>query len=108
MTFLDDEILVREIAGDRARVQTSCPGKKRDLSRLGFIEKDDYLTRTITNTDDRRRLLESLIDLDALFSYGRDWCPSELVEYYRDLGLLARPFRIIVWRDPDHYTISTR
>lgn len=104
----DNEILVRDIAGDRALVQTNCRRKKRDLSRLGFTEKDGYLNRTIADTDDRRRLLESLIDLDALFSYGRDWCPSELVEYYRELGLIDRPFRVIAWRDPEHYTISIR
>jgi hypothetical protein len=108
MTFPKNEIVVVDIAGRVARVRTAntSTSNKAALSRLGFTEEGDDMIRAISDTSDRCRLLESLLDLDALFSYGRDWSPSELVEYYRDLGFISRAFRVIAWSDPNHYTIS--
>jgi transposase len=106
MTFPNNEIVVVDIAGRVARVRTASKSNKAALARLGFDEEGDYMTRAISDTSDRCRLLENLLDLDALFSYGRDWSPSELVEYYRDQGFINRPFRVIAWSDPNHYTIS--
>lgn len=51
-------------------------------------------------------LVATLVDLDALFSAGRDWSPQALVEYYREIGVVRRGYRSIAWRAPEQYVIE--
>lgn len=56
---------------------------------------------------DRQQLILRLIDMDALFSYGRDWCPSALVSLYVKQGIIKKSYKVIAWRGPGDYQINT-
>lgn len=54
------------------------------------------------------RLLEKLRSLGLAFSYGRDWAPSEIFEYYREKGLLSGSYKRISWTGPNKCLIEDR
>jgi len=103
-----DEILVLDIAGHVAVVVTDVAAVADVLMRLGFARHGDRWKRTIADDHDRRALVAALVDLDALFSAGRDWSPQALVEYYREIGVIRNDYRSIAWRGPTQYVIERR
>ena len=46
-----------------------------------------------------------LIALEALFSNGKDWSPSELVDYYKEIGLIDSKYYKISWKGKDDFYI---
>ncbi|MGT0192702.1 hypothetical protein ACVHYJ_11735 [Burkholderia pyrrocinia] len=101
-----NEALVMDIAGDVAVVVTDVAAVVEVLVRLGFARHSDRWERAIVDDDDRRSLVAALVDLDALFSAGRDWSPQALVEYYREIGVVRRGYRSIAWRSPEQYVVE--
>ncbi|MCA8493342.1 hypothetical protein [Burkholderia arboris] len=101
-----DEMLVTDIAGHVAVVVTDVSAAADGLIRLGFARHSDRWERAITDDNDRQALVAALIDLDALFSAGRDWSPQALVEYYREIGGVRRGYRSVAWRGPAQYVIE--
>jgi hypothetical protein len=93
-------------ATERLHVTNSV--QKHKLILNGFVEQGDDLIMPIQNADDRIKVLVRLIELGALFSAGRDWSPAELVEYYREQGLISGPYRVIEWTSPEQFLVSTR
>ncbi|WP_254616761.1 hypothetical protein [Burkholderia metallica] len=67
-----DEMLVTDIAGHVAVVVTDAATAADELVRLGFARQADRWERAIADGNDRQALVAALIDLDALFSAGRD------------------------------------
>jgi hypothetical protein len=108
MMFPIDEIVVTDIAGDKARVHATNSVHKSELTRIGFIGQNDDLVRPIHSVDDRLKVLVRLIELGALFSAGRDWSPEEVVQYYREQGFINGSYRVIAWKNPEQFLISTR
>ncbi|WP_244130873.1 hypothetical protein [Burkholderia pyrrocinia] len=76
------------------------------LTQLGFVRQSDRWERAIADDTDRQALVAALVDLDALFSSGRDWSPQALVEYYREIGVVRRGYRSVAWREPTQYVIE--
>ena len=68
-----DEILVTDIAGHVAVVVTDVTAAADVLTQLGFARQSDRWERAIADDTDRQALVAALVDLDALFSAGRDW-----------------------------------
>ncbi|MBP0607993.1 MULTISPECIES: hypothetical protein [Burkholderia] len=101
-----DEMLVTDIAGHIAVVVTDMAAAVEGLIRLGFARKADCWERAIADDNDRQALVAALIDLDALFSAGRDWSPQALVEYYREIGVVRSGYRSVAWRGPTQYVIE--
>ncbi|MBZ5789827.1 hypothetical protein K8353_06865 [Burkholderia contaminans] len=101
-----DEMLVTDIAGHVAVVVTDRVTAADVLARLGFARQSDRWERAIANDNDRQVLVAALVDLDALFSAGRDWSPQALVEYYREIGVLRSGYRSVAWRGPGQYVIE--
>lgn len=101
-----NETLVMDIAGHVAVVVTDVAAVAEVLVQLGFVGCPDRWERAIGDDDDRRSLVAALVDLDALFSAGRDWSPQALVEYYREIGVVRRGYRSIAWRAPEQYVIE--
>ena len=75
-----NEMLVMDIAGRVAVVVTDLMAAADVLMQLGFARQSDRWERAIAHDTDRQTLVAALIDLDALFSAGRDWSPRALVE----------------------------
>lgn len=101
-----NEMLVTDIAGHVAVVVSDTVTAADVLVRLGFARQSDRWERAIADDNDRRALVAALVDLDALFSAGRDWSPQALVEYYRELGAVRSGYRSIAWRGPGQYVIE--
>lgn len=106
MNMPKNELVVLDIAGNRARAKCDLPNMESALLSLGFIHEDDQMVREIIDDLDRQRLVRELISLDALFTAGRDWSPSELVDYYREQGFVSQSYRVITWKSPDRYVID--
>ncbi len=101
-----DEMLVTDIAGHVAVVVTDVATAADALVRLGFARQGERWKRAIADDDARRALVAALIDLDALFTAGRDWSPQALVAYYREIGIVRRGYRSVAWRGPAQYVIE--
>ncbi|VBB12289.1 hypothetical protein [Burkholderia stabilis] len=101
-----NETLVMDVAGRVAVVVTDVAAVAEVLVRLDFAWHSDRWERTIVDDDDRRSLVGTLVELDALFSAGRDWSPQALVEYYREIGVVRRGYRSIAWRGPEQYVVE--
>lgn len=100
-----NETVVVDVAGNRCVVLTDVPAHAHVLQSNGFVMEGDQWTRQISNDAERQRLVKMLIDLKALFSAGRDWSPEEVVEHYRDTGVVTAAYRSISWLKPDQYRI---
>jgi len=107
MDMPKNELVVLDIAGKRARVKCDLKNIEPILSFLGFVREGDQMVREITDDLDRQGLVRELIALDALFAAGRDWSPSELVDYYREQGLVSQSYRVVTWKSPACYVITT-
>ncbi|VWD62286.1 hypothetical protein BLA39750_07529 [Burkholderia lata] len=101
-----NEVLVTNIAGHTAVVVTDVMAAADVLTQLGFARQSERWERAIADDADRHALVAALIDLDALFSAGRDWSPQALVEYYREIGVVRRGYRSVAWRGPTQYVIE--
>jgi hypothetical protein len=108
MIELKNKIVVQDIAGSKARLKTTNDSLKITLSKMGFLEEAEQLIRIVTDDGDRKALISSLIDMDALFSTGKDWSPAELVDYYYEQGIIKKPYKTISWRAPDDYFITIK
>lgn len=103
-----NETIVMDIAGACARVLCEDPTGRASLVALGFYWENDKWVRPIADDQDRINIINALIDLKALFSCGRDWSPSELVDYYHERGAVPNGYRMITWTSPDKYLIIDR
>jgi hypothetical protein len=108
MNIHNDEIVVTDIAGAYARVHATSSVHKRNLVTIGFVEEGDVLVLLLRDERDRAEAIKMLIDLGALFSVGTGWSPAELVEHYREQGLISGSYRAIAWKNPEQYLISQR
>ena len=103
-----NELIVTDIAGNFARLICENTNTFSVLESMGFSQEDKHFVRSIKDDADRLQLVLALIDMNALFSSGRDWSPAELVELYRDEGRVTKNFRIITWTAPGDFLITTR
>ena len=108
MHMPQNEIVVLDIAGEYARVACFEPRGLLNLAKLGFLSEDDQMVRPILDVSDRQNLVRDLIRLEALFSGGRDWSPAELVDFYREEGVVLTGYRMITWKNLHQYTIVDR
>jgi hypothetical protein len=105
---LKDNLVVLDIAGNRAVLETADENKKNELSSIGFVCDGNRLTRPIVDDSERQRLVEKLINMDALFSEGRDWSPAELLDYYCEQGRIKGAYKVIYWKSQDNYFVTEK
>src|SRR5690554_2170191 len=101
-----DRIVVKDIAGDIALLYVEDESIGKDLVNLGYKKDGNFFRKPIVDDKDRVRLIEDLTNRGALFSKGRDWSPSELIEYYREIGLVKGTYKTIAWKNPSEYLIE--
>lgn len=105
MKYPNDEVIVVDVAGNRARLVVTDDHRVEALQVLGFERQEDQFVRVIEDDDDRRALIHALIKLDAVFSVGPGWSPSELLQYYVKQGEKFGAYRMISWSGQDSYSI---
>jgi hypothetical protein len=108
MDLPENEIVVLDIAGAYARVVCCNQGDEANLAKFGFVSENGQMVCPISDVADRQKLVNALIALGALFSGGRDWSPAELVDFYREQGVIATGYRMITWKSPHQYIVIDR
>ncbi|RON42580.1 hypothetical protein BK666_22840 [Pseudomonas frederiksbergensis] len=78
------------------------------LLDLGFSSETDASEYTIPtpNNATKATIFTQLQALNICFSSDREWCPAEVFQHLRDLGLLSGGFRKISWTRPNHFTVT--
>lgn len=104
----NNEVVVLDIAGGTAHIYAADASHERTLKGLGFSHAGDRHIRPIVDESDRKSLVRRLVEIGALFSAGKDWSPAEIVNYYREKNLVMGQYRVIAWRSPDSFYISSR
>jgi hypothetical protein len=98
-------VVVLDIAGAYAKIKIEGSKNIPALTQLGFVSKNGEYERPISSMEDREALVKNFIALGSLFSGGRDWSPSEVVDYFRAQGRVNTGYRKIEWVSPDKYFI---
>ncbi|RYY76050.1 MAG: hypothetical protein EOO52_00540 [Gammaproteobacteria bacterium] len=74
---------------------------------LGFTfdSKLSRYVKFVGNIKEKAKIFEALRDIGILFSDGKEWCPAELFEYFREQGFVNGTFKRISWIKPTEYII---
>jgi hypothetical protein len=78
------------------------------IKPLGFV-LDSVLSRYVKSVADNKekaKVFESLRDIGVFFSDGKEWCPAELFEYFREQGFVTGKFKRISWVTPSEFVIK--
>lgn len=105
MMLPEDEIVVLDLAGDCVRIFCKDPKCIGFVLALGFHVDGDQLVKAVLDDAERQQLTHELIKLRAVFSVGRDWSPAELLDYYREQGIVRQSYRVIAWKGQDSFHI---
>ena len=108
MNSLPDEIVVFDIASNQAIVSCGTQSQEVTLARLGFVSEGTQMVRPIADVHDRVALVRTLIEMNALFSGGRDWSPLEMINLLKEQGQILTGYRIITWQSSTEYRIEAR
>lgn len=99
---------VAKADGKQIRVCSTSGVLDSRLKLLGFIF-DPVLSAYVIDVSDiyqKAKIFSVLRDEGVAFSDGREWCPSELFEYFRGQNLLSGKFKRISWQDPLNFTVT--
>lgn len=93
---------------DQVRVRTISNTFDLALKNLGFLFDPNLssFVKDASGMPDKAQLFTQLRDMGVCFSAGREWCPSELFEYFREQNLVAGKYKRVAWSDPQHFTIQ--
>ena len=93
--------------GDFARIKKPDQNIMKLLTDVGFKyeETDNNCKIDVANHADEAPLMAQLRDLEVYFSDGKEWCPSEIFEHFRDKGLTHGKYTKISWVGPNAYRI---
>ncbi|RON53861.1 hypothetical protein [Pseudomonas frederiksbergensis] len=94
--------------GNYIRVKVLDTSLQNALLDLGFSPETNASEYTIPtpNNATKATIFTHLQTLKICFSSGREWCPAEVFQHLRDLGLLSGGFRKISWTRPNHFTVT--
>jgi len=79
-----------------------------ELNKIGFIFDNDLLSFVIQTKDNNEKaiIFDKLRGLGVCFSSGREWSPSELFEYFREIKLVSGTYKRISWDGPNSWKVS--
>ncbi|MGC0796112.1 hypothetical protein WKG85_12495 [Pantoea agglomerans] len=97
VTILEPKRVVVELKGMK--------DKETKLTDLGFSKKNGMHTACFESEKEQLHLIKNLIEMDALFSYGQGWAPSQVMSYLKEQGKMTFPYKEILWRSPDNFEI---
>ncbi|TVP52495.1 MAG: hypothetical protein EA349_15495 [Halomonadaceae bacterium] len=81
----------------------------QDIEKIGFFynhDSSDYVMH-VFDDNEKASVFNALRDLKVGFSAGKEWCPSEVFEYLRDIGLLTGTFCKVAWVSPGKVRLIT-
>ena len=99
---------VRQADGNCIRVMLLNGRPRTSLQALGFTAGEaDTLTLPVADDAAKAAVFIRLRDLGVAFSAGREWCPADVFEHFRDGGLLQGTYLRVAWRTPQQFTVTT-
>lgn len=98
---------ISQADGDFVSVKNIDQNIRNLLADIGLKnEETDNNCKIYVGSDaDKAQLMEQLRDLEIYFSDGKEWCPSEIFEHFRDKGLIHGKYTKISWIGPNAYRI---
>ncbi|MBW1212744.1 MULTISPECIES: hypothetical protein [Pantoea] len=100
VTILDDKKVVFESVGCGQDI--SC------FSTRGFLEKGKSYCVSFENESEQIIAITKLIEIDALFSYGQGWAPSQIMDYLKEKNKINMSYKEIAWNGSGNYVITER
>ncbi|WP_339533382.1 hypothetical protein [Pseudomonas mucidolens] len=99
---------VEKADGDCVRVLTIDSTLSSALRAIGFLQMagSDVFVRGVRDDKQKARVFAALRLLGVAFSAGKEWCPSEVFEYLRHMGLLSGKFLRVSWTQPGQYRLT--
>jgi hypothetical protein len=78
------------------------------LRAIGFSKRaeNDVYFLDVPDGTQKAKVLDALRLLGVAFSAGKEWCPSEVFEYFRDMGLLSGKYLRVSWTQPGQYLLA--
>lgn len=76
-----------------------------ELSKLDFVfdhDTKEYVLQ-VSDNDKKSKTFKHLRDLGVAFSSGKEWSPSEVFEYLREMGLITGKYTRISWTNLGEY-----
>jgi len=104
----ENSIIVTDIAGGSVKIRVLGQSLVDKMKLLGFSIIEQSMTLSVSDDQDKQKIIKKLINEGALFLYGHGWYPSEVMEYYRDQNVNFGKYKIIYWKDKDTYHIEER
>lgn len=100
-----DAILVTVL--EPSKIIAELRGGKDDkfLLKLGFSKKNNIFSIKFSSEKEQLILIEKLASVDALFSYGYGWAPSQVMSYLKEQKKIRFPYKEIMWRSSGNYEI---
>ncbi|MDE1481090.1 hypothetical protein [Xenorhabdus bovienii] len=66
----------------------------------------NFMELLVDNEEDKIKIVKELIKEGALFSYGKEWSPEEVMDYWKkDKGIELEKYKTIGWYGPEKYLI---
>ena len=95
-----DSSQVRVVASEQTLID--------ELKKIGFIYDNDLLSFVLNAKDNNEKavIFNKLRNLGVYFSAGREWSPSELFEYFREINLVSGTYKRISWVGPDSWKVN--
>jgi hypothetical protein len=96
-------------AGDKIYIAINANDDLEQFKTLGFVaDQNDNKTLVLNASthEEKAVIFTQLRNRGIPFSAGKEWCPAELFEYYRDQKLLSGTFRRIAWTGPGKWHIT--
>lgn len=101
-----DSVIVLDISPKTIEILASNQELKAIMESIGFTQSKNCMTYFVMDEEDRRKIIQSLVNYGALFSFGYGWYPSEIIANYKDNGVYFGEYRVISWSDPNTYRIE--
>ncbi|WP_288492197.1 hypothetical protein [uncultured Pantoea sp.] len=98
--ILDNEKVVFESIGCGQDI--SC------FSTCGFLEKGKSYCVSFESESEQITAIKKLVEIDALFSYGQGWAPSQIMDHLKEKNKINMSYKEIAWSGSGNYVITER
>ncbi|EJS96045.1 Hypothetical protein Y17_0677 [Pectobacterium wasabiae CFBP 3304] len=101
----NNAIVVIDISNNTLKIKVSGDNLKENLKSLGFTCFKELMVKTVVDEKEKITIISELVKMDALFSFGYGWYPSEVMAYYKCNGVYSGKYKVISWISRTEYNI---
>ncbi|MDG0803662.1 hypothetical protein [Pectobacterium polaris] len=104
----DNTIIVNDIVGNTIKLRVKGEGLINKVKGLGFSHSDVFMIKIVEDENEKLNVIRELVKLEALFSFGYGWYPSEVMAFYKEKGIYTGSYKVISWSGQSHYRIEDK